>query len=153
MPRPNVVLDTNVLIRHWRRSRNGSLDDQSASDAEQWTRRLVEIQGTDAIVSPVAIEFVCGVNTHHEMTLARAYLGIFTIIDKGIVKEEDWSEARRMAERIPLDSAARDLGDRLIKAIANRLRHSVQTFDEGMPRTRSTKEKRTRPKSGKPKHK
>jgi predicted nucleic acid-binding protein len=133
-----LILDTNVLIGHWhrRKSRGGPLSGKSTADAEQWADELIEIEGTNAIVTPVYLEFVGGPVNGHEMKLTKTYLGRFAIIDGGRVTEEDWAEARRLAERIPRGPDARPRGavDCLIKAIARRLRHDVRTFDLGMPR-------------------
>lgn len=133
------ILDTNVLCRHWRRSRKGTLKGKTTADAESWARNLIRLLETDAIVTPVAIEFVCGVVDRHEMELSRAYLSVFDLVDRGEIKGPDWMLARQLAERIPREAARRDFGDCLIKAIALRLGYEVNTFDEGMPRAASIK--------------
>src|SRR5262245_36374378 len=99
-----LVLDTNVLIKHWRKSRGETLADKTTEDAAAWGRVLGDVQRTKAILTPVYIEFVCGVTNGHEMDLARAYLDHFEIIDEGHITAADWVAARRMAERIPADS-------------------------------------------------
>jgi predicted nucleic acid-binding protein len=58
----------------------------------------------------------------------------FRLADDGAVTMEDWEEARRLAVRVPRVGRPRQLGDCLIRAIANRLRLRVKTFDIGMPR-------------------
>lgn len=93
-------------------------------------------------MTPVAIEFICGVVDRHEMDLSRAYLGVFEVVDGGVIKESDWAEARRLAERIPTDPVPRDLGDCLIRAIAIRLGYEVFSFDGGMPRAAASKRRR-----------
>lgn len=133
-----LVLDTNILVSHWRRSRTGSLDDKTAEDAEGWARRLIELHDADAIATPVAIEFACGVASSHELELTRAYLGAFRSIDGGAISEADCREGRRLAEWVPPVSSPRDLGDCLIKAIANRRNYEVLSNDQGMPRSKST---------------
>jgi predicted nucleic acid-binding protein len=129
-----LVQDTSVLIKHWRNSRAGTLSGTTVADVGIWARSLIETQGTNAILTPIYIEFVCGVTNRHEMNLAHAYLDQFEIIDQGDITRADWILARRMAERIPAESSRRGLVDCLIKAIAVRLRREVQTFDLGMPR-------------------
>lgn len=85
-------------------------------------------------MTPVLLEFLCGVNDKMEMKLARAFLKAFDPIDQGKILDADWREARRFAERVPRSGRSRDFADCLIKAIANRLRHDVRSFDRGMPR-------------------
>jgi len=133
-----LILDTNILVGHWhrRKSLGGPLATKTAVDAEQWADELVGIEGTDAILTPVYLEVVGGPVNGHEMTLTKAYLGRFRIIDGGRVIPADWAEAHRLAERIPRQPGAKPRGavDCLIKAIVKRLRCDVRTFDLGMPR-------------------
>jgi predicted nucleic acid-binding protein len=129
-----TVLDTSVLIRHWHRSVTRPLERLSIDDARKWARELIAIEETDAIVTPVVIEVVCGVRSAQELRLARAYLDEFRILDGGEVTVADWTEARRLAERIPRDARPRQLGDCLIQAIARRFKYLVRSFDTGMPR-------------------
>ena len=128
------VLDTGYLIRHWRSRMRTPLNDVRADEAETWARELIGWRNTDAIVTPVYIEFVAGVRSAHELVLARAYLAPFRVIDGGSVSHEDWKLARRIAERVPRDGKPRQLGDCLIKAIAMRLNHDVESLDVGFPR-------------------
>jgi predicted nucleic acid-binding protein len=128
------ILDTSVLIHHWRRRRAASIGLSSVRDARRWARELIQIEETDAIVSPVAIEVLCGVRDARELRLALAFLDGFRLADGGKVIPEDWDEARRLAVRVPSDGRPRQLGDCLIRAIANRLRLRVRSFDAGMPR-------------------
>lgn len=128
------VLDTSVLIHHWRRRSAGSLGTSTVRDARRWARELIQIEETDAIVSVVALEIICGARDAHELRLSMGYIGEFRLADGGRVIPEDWEEARRLAVRIPHDGRPRQLGDCLIRAIANRLRLRVKTFDTGMPR-------------------
>jgi predicted nucleic acid-binding protein len=129
------LLDTSVLITHWGRCRTGK---RAAAikefDADSWARRLIEIEDTNAIVTPVMLEYLCGVRDQLELGRARAYLKPFHSVDKGKTLVADWREARRLAERIPKNARPRDFGDCLIKAIASRLNYQVRTFDTGMPR-------------------
>jgi predicted nucleic acid-binding protein len=128
-----VVLDTNVLINNWRRSRSPSLASNTARQAEGWATQLITLHETDAIVTPVYVEMVAGVLTGHELNLTRAYLGKFRRIDEGRILPADWEAATRLAQRIPRQPKARDLGDCLIRAIAKRLSHEVLTLDRRFP--------------------
>jgi predicted nucleic acid-binding protein len=129
------ILDTSILIRHWQLCRTGrSIDRISESDAEGWARDLIKIEDSNAIVTPVLLEFLCGVRDKREMILVRAFLSAFRCLDSGRTLVSDWREARRLAERVPANGRPRDLGDCLIKAIANRLNCGVRTSDAGMPR-------------------
>jgi predicted nucleic acid-binding protein len=128
------VLDTSVLIHHWRRRSAGHLGISTVRDARRWARDLIQIEVTDAIVSPVALEVLYGTRDAHELKLSVAYVEEFRLADDGAVTVEDWEEARRLAVRVPRDGRPRQLGDCLIRAIVNRLRLRVKTFDTGMPR-------------------
>jgi predicted nucleic acid-binding protein len=128
------ILDTSVLIHHWRRRSAGSLGTSTPRDARRWATDLIQIEETDAIVSPVALEVLCGVRDAHELRLSTAFIAQFRLADGGKVTPEDWTEARRLAVRIPRDGRPRQLGDCLIRAIANRLRLQIRSFDTGMPR-------------------
>jgi len=123
------ILNTSILINHWGDCGGNSPAGHSANEAAQWAARLVELRGIDAIVTPVYLEFVVGMLTAHQLELARAYLARFRIIDGGQVLPEDWVEARRIGERVPRKPRRRQMGDCLIQAIANRLRHDVDTAD------------------------
>jgi predicted nucleic acid-binding protein len=128
------LLDTSVLVRHWRGCRTGKTSAQiKESDADLWARRLIEIEDTNAIVTPVLLEYLCGVRDQSELGLARAYLKPFQSVDEGKTLVADWREARRLAERVPKNGRPRDFSDCLIKAIASRLNYQVRTFDTGMP--------------------
>jgi predicted nucleic acid-binding protein len=129
-----TVLDTSVLVRHWHRSISSHLERLTTDDAKQWARDLIQIEESDAVVTPVVLEIICGVRNARELRLIRAYLNEFRIIDGGKVTVEDWNEACRLAQRIPRDGRPRQLGDCLIRAIARRFKFLVRTFDTGMPR-------------------
>jgi predicted nucleic acid-binding protein len=129
------LLDTSVLVQHWRRCRASKKPAEiKETDAELWARRLIEIEDTNAMVTPVLLEYVCGVRDQLELSLARAYLKPFHSVDKGKTLVADWREARRLAERVPKSGRPRDFSDCLIKALAARLNYQVRTFDTGMPR-------------------
>jgi predicted nucleic acid-binding protein len=129
------VLDTNVLIAHWRRSRKGKpISEIKATEVGDWARRLIDVERTSAVVTPVVVEFLCGISQQSELNLARSYLKPFQVIDNGKMLVGDWREAERLAARVPPSGRPRDLGDCLIRAIAARLHYEVRTFDRGMPR-------------------
>jgi len=129
------VLDTTILIAHWRRRRLARpLTELDEAEVERWTRQLIEIKKSDATVTPVLLEFLCGVGDKREMIMARAFLKPFKAIDDRRTLQRDWQEAQRLAERVPANRRPRDLGDCLIRAIAQRLNHDVRTLDTGMPR-------------------
>jgi predicted nucleic acid-binding protein len=128
------VRHTSVLLHHWHRPVTTPLDRSTIQDPRDWARELVEIEESHAIVTPVALEVICGARTNHELRLSQAFLEGFRLIDGGKVTEGDWDQARRLARRIPRDGRPRQLGDCLIPAIAKRLRFRVRTLDTGMPR-------------------
>jgi predicted nucleic acid-binding protein len=136
------VLDTNILIAHWRRF--APYADKRPSDAEQWARSLIEGRETDAIVSPVAIEFLCKKVDRHQLELAEAFLNVFRIIDEGKLVPQDWQEARRLAKHAGPRARERDLGDCLISAIADRLNHDLITDDKDLIRQRGRTRRRRR---------
>lgn len=127
------VLDTSLLIRHWRDRRSQSARGSARRQVRWWAQELIGWQGSDAIVTPVYIEFVAGVASEAELRQAREYLSVFRIIDEGRILPRDWVEARRLAERIPRSGKRRQLGDCLIRAIARRLRHDVVTLEVDFP--------------------
>ena len=130
------ALDTTILIAHWRRRRLARpLTELDEAEVERWARQLIEIEQSDATVTPVLLEFLCGVGNKREMILARAFLKPFKAVDNRRTLRGDWQEAQRLAERVPANRRPRDLGDCLIRAIAQRLNHDVRTFDTGMPRS------------------
>ena len=124
MARPRI-LDTNVLIKHWRK-----LDKKSRSPAavRLHADELVEVQGTNLIASPVVIEFLAGTRDSQELELSRAFLEPFEVLDQGEIPRQDWDEAKRFAQWIRI-GRERKLGDCLIQAIAKRLNGDVITAD------------------------
>ena len=88
----------------------------------------------NAIVTPVRLEFLAGTRSRDEQVLAEAYLGQFHVLDNGDVVKDDWLAAERIARRAPRDGKARDLGDCMIRAIAERLRYEVRTSDTAFPK-------------------
>jgi predicted nucleic acid-binding protein len=130
-PGSRVVLDTSVLIRHWHRS-GPPADEKAARSAAEG---LVRTQATGLILSVVYLEFVCGIGSRRELLLAEAFLAAFDVADGWEVRESDLREAHRLARRVPRDGRRRQLGDCLLRAMANRLRLSIRTLDSGFPRT------------------
>jgi predicted nucleic acid-binding protein len=129
------VLDTNYLISHWGNCLRGNrIAEQNPQSVKRWARQLIKNCGTDAILTPVYIEFIVGLRSEYEVRLAQAYLGEFVVADSGKITDDDWAEARRIAARVPRDGRRRQLGDCLIRAICNRLRYEILTADTGFPR-------------------
>lgn len=126
------VLDTNPLIAHWCRSRKGPLASYSRDDAARWASRLMELDGTSAVLTPIVIEFLCGARDGHELDLYRAFLSQFEVVDLGNVTQADLQKAQEIASRIPKNGKPRDLGDCLIAAIAGRLGYEVLTSDASL---------------------
>ena len=91
------VLDTNVLINHWRLL---PLSQRTTAGAAKWARRLIEVYNTDFIASPVRIEFLCGVKSSEELKLVMAYVDQFQVVDEGQIHRQDWEEAERIAKRV-----------------------------------------------------
>ncbi|MGB7160694.1 MAG: PIN domain-containing protein [Tepidisphaeraceae bacterium] len=126
------VLDTNVLIRGWHRSASRPLANASAEDARSWARKIIDLYRSDAIVTPVDIEFRAAARSQHELVLARSFLAVFRIVDDGRVTIDDWSYARRLAEHAR--PKPRQLGDCLVRALSNRAGYDVETLDGTFPR-------------------
>jgi predicted nucleic acid-binding protein len=126
------VFDTNILIRHFQELR--PFDRSTPAHAHECASRLISRYEADAIVAPVEVEFLCGVLSEHERRLREAFLATFRIIDQRRVLPEDWQEAKRLAKHPGYVPRPRDLGDCLILAIADRLRHEVITDDRGLRR-------------------
>jgi predicted nucleic acid-binding protein len=136
------VLDTNILLAHFHRLR--PLANKTPADAEEWARRLIADKEADAIVSPVEVEFLCGVLNQDERKLREGFLKPFRLIDEHRTLPEDWREAMRIAKHPGFHASKRDLGDCLIIAISDRLRHEVLTDDKGLKQQRGrTRQRRT----------
>jgi len=129
-----LILDTSVLIRHWNDSRGGRPFNQLAEqDTARWADQLIDIRQTNWIVTPVYVEMVAGVRSKQELRLAWAYLERFEVIDENVIPADDWRDATRIAQRVPRDGKPRQLGDCIIRAIANRLNCDVVSFDDSFP--------------------
>jgi predicted nucleic acid-binding protein len=126
------VLDTNVLINFWHHALGKRrLGDVSLADARRWGRDLLDLHdGGVVIVTPVFVEFLCGVQNARELALAHAFLAVFKIADAGEIPPKDWEETRRLAQRVPEDGKTRQMGDCLIRAICNRLKLEVLTGEK-----------------------
>ena len=129
---PKRILDTNRLINQFRLLQPYS--SRKAADAIRCAKELIELFGTNAIVSPIEIEVLAGVNNAQEMELTLVFLEQFQIVDDRRILPEDWMEARRIAKHIGPASKPRDLGDCLIDAIARRLKYDFSTTDREMKR-------------------
>ena len=131
---PRRVLDSNVLINHWgfRRQRR-QFEDIAEDEAREWARQLIALHTTNAIATPIYIEYLVGQPTAQAVKLAEAYLGEFDVVDRGKILEEDWKDAIRIARRVPPRGNLRQLGDCLIRAICNRLRYEVVSTDAAFP--------------------
>jgi predicted nucleic acid-binding protein len=128
------ILDTNVLINFWHeKARNKPPAAISKKRAAEWGRQLMHLRETNALLTPIYIEFVCGKGSAHEVELARAFLSGFEVVDGGQILKEDWENARRIAERVPRDGLRRQLVDCLIRAICNRLHLEFFTFEKRFP--------------------
>jgi len=124
------LLDTSVLIAHWRKCEGDAPAAPRPDDARRWAKELIKTYGTDVVATPVVVEFLAGVRKRDELMLARAYLEDLRTIDGGNVSAEDWAAARRYAERVPQDGKPRQLGDCLIRAIADRLGYDAYSLDK-----------------------
>lgn len=129
-----LVLDTSVLATWWRRKGGQGPLDRMPRRVDKWARELIRIRGADRIVSPVYLEFVCGMNSATRLSYAEQFLDQFQVLDDWHIADADWSEARRIARRIPSDGRPRQLVDCLIRAVSNRFRCEVDTLDHGFPR-------------------
>jgi predicted nucleic acid-binding protein len=134
MARDRRILDTSVLIGAWQRGRGRGPLPSDLDVVRQWAEQLISLYRSDAIVTPVAIEYIAGVRSSEELRTALAFLDCFRVIDAANVSPDDWLEARRLAERVPRDGRPRHLGDCLIRALARRLRHDVVSLDLAFPR-------------------
>jgi predicted nucleic acid-binding protein len=131
--RARRVLDTSRLISFWSRktARDGRPDQ---STARAWAAELVDLEGTDAIVTPVRIEFICHANSRDLLQLYEAFVDGFAVVDRGQIGPSDWENAARLARRVPRNGKPRQLGDCLIRAVATRLGYDVMTNEIDFPR-------------------
>lgn len=136
LPYSRRVIDTNILINHWKRmSQNIDLSLVTSNTVSDWAKRLILMEGSNLILTPISIEFICGFSNRAEMQIAKDFLQHFQYADAGDIRSEDWKNAMSLAERIPQNQKRRQLGDCLIAAICRRLRLLVSTADVNFPRT------------------
>jgi len=99
-----------------------------------WAQQVIDLYRSNAIVTPVAIEFLAGFGNAAELRHGELFQAAFDCLDQRDIRTEDWDESYRLARRVPRDGKPRQLGDCLIRAIANRLKREIQTRDTGFPR-------------------
>lgn len=128
------ILDTNILVGHWKKCGGDRLAAMAAADGRDWGRELVDLYDSNLILSPIYIEFICGARNQLEYKTAQAYLAAFTVLDEWNVTPDDLREARRLAQRIPRDGRPRQLGDCLIRAMASRFGADVKTLENRFPK-------------------
>lgn len=85
---PKRLLDSTFLIAHLQRM--SPLAGKGADDARNWAKRLIDIKGTNAMVSPVVIEVLAGVRDSHELALIEAFLEEIEVVDEGTTPPQDW---------------------------------------------------------------
>lgn len=127
-----LLLDTSVLIRGYHNSPGGIPGD--AERAMEWARTLVDRYSSNAIVSPVYLEFICGAKSAAELSLFESFLSVFEVADEWEIQRVDLREAQRISRRVPPDGKRRQFADCLIRAMANRLNCDVFSLDAGFPR-------------------
>ncbi len=127
------ILDSQLLIKQWNRCKGRTNVPVMNVHAKAWALQLIEVYRSNAIVTLVAIEFLVGFTSRGELLKAEAFLSCFECIDLQHIPKEDWQDTFRLARRIPRVGKRRQLGDCLIRAIANRLRREVITGDAGFP--------------------
>ena len=131
---PAGILDTSVLISYWRKRRSAKQAEPTPDDVRRWGRELIRLRRTDAIVTPVRLEFIAGAQSRDELDLFEAFLEPFKVADDRHLTPQDWDRAFKYAERVPKDGKRRQLGDCLILALAERLRRTVVSLDQSFPR-------------------
>ena len=85
---PTQTLDTNLLITHFNRHRPLGLAWVSGMRRGGLVE-LIDDQETTAILSPVEVEFLCGVVDEQEMRLREAFLRPFEVVDGHRTLPED----------------------------------------------------------------
>lgn len=124
------VFETNVLVSHWRiKRRDRHISEIEITEPRNWASELIRQMNSNAIVTPVRLEFLSGTRDLHEWNLAEAYLENFQIVDNGLITETDWESTARRISRIPRVGRPRHLVDCLILSICDRLRYEVLTSE------------------------
>ena len=125
------IFDTTYLMLHWKTFPKTTR--RTTENMRSWAEKFISQYGSRRIVTPVYIEMVAGVTSSDELKLTHAYLDPFEIVDEGKIPKGDWDEAKRMAQRVAPNGGKRQLGDCLVRAIANRLNCDVLTSDRRFP--------------------
>lgn len=135
MPRKTRrVLDTSILVSFWRRRLHTYGGPITKEIVQGWARELQDERDTDAIATPVTIEFLAGARSGKELNHFRNLLNCFQEIDRRNISNKDWQTTQHLAERVPRDGKPRHLGDCLVAALAKRLKYDVISTDQGFPR-------------------
>jgi predicted nucleic acid-binding protein len=129
-----LVLDSSVLIGFWRMKRAALRRLPTSSEAGEWGRELAEVHDGPGILTPIRLEFLCGIQSSQEKRLADEFLSQSECLDEGRTTPGDWVEAIRIASRVPRDGKPRQAVDCLIKAISKRLKKDVHSHDWRFPR-------------------
>ena len=87
----------------------------------------------DGILTSIRLELLGGTRDQTETHLTTIFLDAFSLFDGGHVLAVDWSEAERLAKRVPASGRSRGAVDCLIRAICQRLHLEIDTDDRGMP--------------------
>jgi predicted nucleic acid-binding protein len=133
MTRKKRILDTNILIGHWRRCWKKARGLIKVGDVVGWARDIIRTHETNAIATPVYLEMIAGVTGPEELRLTQRFLAEFECVDEARILRQDWQLAIRLAQRVPKDGRPRQATDCLIRAIARRLKFDVRTRDTGFP--------------------
>jgi hypothetical protein len=126
------ILDSQTLIGWWRKKARQSTPTEK--EVRLWAQELIHVRGTDLIVTPVYLEVLVGTTSSHELRLHKCFLAEFRNLDNRNISSDDWRNAQKYAERVPRDGKKRQLGDCLVRALADRFRCSVDTGDKRFPK-------------------
>ncbi len=130
-----MILDTNILIEHFRTARRRDETRGRVADPVKWARELILRQNSCFILSPIALEFLGGVVDRSEMDQSLTFLSQFNVLDAGDIRPEDWTKAIGLAKRISRGPRPQRRGaiDCLIRAVASRFRYEVYSNDKAFP--------------------
>src|SRR3954451_11319655 len=97
---PRIILDSSILIWHWRKQRSRLKKSPTLETARRWAQTLQELyafphesQALVGIVTPVYLEVVGGARDQTELKLFRVYLNVFPRLDQERLIREDWEQA------------------------------------------------------------
>ena len=139
------ILDASVLVRFWNKHCQPLLQSKTISiggaplrstvvdKAKQLIQEYSPEGRTAVIVTPVAVEFLAGFSRKEDVELGELFLSHLLCIDQRQITATDWQETLRLAKRVPRDGRRRQLGDCLIRALANRLGAEVFSLDRFFP--------------------